>query len=259
MYIIIKIYSIFNYFKFALDFALLYLHSLLIFLFVIFYSKFILIFITSLYSSFLIGFWYDIKTHLLSDGSGYYITGSDTSPRGNIWKYLFTSPTTTQCQKIIDVQSFLYGQIKLSEVSFFMIGLGYPAPNSLHIYKHTFGNSSPDWSLTMAWPSGTWTTTYSESLLVSSSIYSFFIYGSTPYVYMAVISLSDGSVSSRYKSSISCSTVSGSVVSGDYIVATIQESYPNLLLFNRVTNSITIKKVTNGAIYQIGLEPSTNR
>ena len=215
-------------------------------------------FLTSLYSSFLYGLSHDIKTHLLSDGSGYYITGQDSTERARIWKYLFTIPTTSQCQKITNIKYYLFGQIKLSEVSFFMLGTDPSAPGNLHIYKHTFGNTSPDWSLTMAWPSGTWTMYNSESLLVSSSIYSFFVYGSTKYVYMVEISLLDGSVSSRYKSSTLCYAVYGSAASGDYIAASIQVSSQGLLMFNRATNSITIKAFSNN-LYQIGLEPSTNR
>ena len=141
-----------------------------------------------------------------------------------------------------------------------MLGQDPSAPGNLHIYKHTFENTSPDWSLTMTWPSGTWTMSSSESLLVSSSIYSFFIYGSTQYLYMVVISLSDGSVSSRYKSSSTQTYVKGSAASGDYIAVSIQiTSQTSLLMFNRVTNSITIKRFTVGSLSQIGLEPLTNR
>ena len=139
-----------------------------------------------------------------------------------------------------------------------MIGQDVSAPNSLHIYKHTFGNTSPDWSLTMVWPSAVWYMYNSESLLVSSSIYSFFAYENTRNVYMAVISLSDGSVGSRYKSSTTCYAVYGSAVSGDYIAVSILASYSSLLMFNRVTNSITIKAFS-ASLYQIGLELSTNR
>ena len=80
-----------------------------------------------------------------------------------------------------------------------MLGFDPVSPYNLHIYKHTFGNTSPDWSLTMAWPGTGWSVTISKSLLISSSIYSFINYGNPKYIYLAVLSLSDGSVSSRYK------------------------------------------------------------
>ena len=44
-------------------------------------------FITLTFSSFLNGETNDIKIHSLSDGSGYYVTGTDSSSRANIWKY----------------------------------------------------------------------------------------------------------------------------------------------------------------------------
>ena len=115
----------------------------------------------------------------------------------------------------------------------------------------------------MAWPPGSgWSVTISKSLLISSSIYSFINYGNPKYLYLVVISLSDGSVSSRYKSSFNWSvpSVYGSEVSGDYIAALI--SCPNLtylLLFNRVTNIFTIKTYSEMFIYAILLERTTNK
>ena len=128
-------------------------------------------------------------------------------------------------------------------------------PYQLHLYKHTFGGTSPDWSLKLSWPSGTWTTGNSESLLISSSIYTFFLYGSSQYVYMAVISLSDGIVNNRYKSSISCSYVFGSGVSGDYIAVCVQWSSSHyLLMFKRATNLFDIIKSFAGILFGIGLD-----
>ena len=78
--------------------------------------------------------------------------------------------------------------------------------------------------------------------MISSSIYTFFAYGSTKYVYMAEISVSDGTVSNRYKSSFSCTQVRGSGVNGNYIAASVQcSSSFYLLMFNRATNLFDIK------------------
>ena len=175
---------------------------------------------------------------------------------------MFSSPATSQCQQIPNFNAFVFGQLKLSDNNYFMIGYDALSPYSLHFYKHTFGNTFPDWSLKMLWPSGTWSAHESESLLVSSTIYSFFPYGSTFNVYMAVISLSNGSVSSRYKSSTYLSDlyIWGSGVSGDYIVACVGSSVSfYLLMFNKATNEFTIKIPYNTAIYRIGLEATTNR
>ena len=139
-----------------------------------------------------------------------------------------------------------------------MLGYHPSSPYQLHLYKHTFGNTSPDWSLTLSWPSGIWNTISSESLLISSSIYTLFPYGSssTKYVYMAVISVSDGTVSNRYKSSISCTNafVYGSEANGDYIVASVYWSSDYLLMFNRATNLFDIKSFSTGVLYGIGLD-----
>ena len=189
---------------------------------------------------------------MLSDGSGYYVTGWDITGIANIWKYLF-SPSSSACQQISNFDQYANGQLKISDSSMFMLGVDPSSPYQLHLYKHTFGGTSPDWSLQLSWPSGFWSIGYSESLLISSSIYTLFPYGSTRYLYMAVISVSDGTVSNRYKSSISCTQVWGSAVIGDYIVASVTWSSYYLLMLNRATNLFNIKSFS-GTLYGIGLD-----
>ena len=159
--------------------------------------------ITLTFSSFLNAGSNDIKIHPLSDGSGYFVNGADGSTKANVWKYLFSSPSSSECQQISNFYQYAYGHLKISDSSMFMAGVHILSPYQLHFYKHTFGETSPDWSLKLSWPFAFWTKFISESLLISPSIYAFFPYGSTSvsYVYMAVISLSDGTVSNRHKSS----------------------------------------------------------
>ena len=167
---------------------------------------------------------------------------------------MFSSPSSSGCQQISNFNVFVYGLLKISDSSMFMLGSDPSSPYQLHLYKHTFGGTSPDWSLKLSWPSGTWTTFESESLLISSSIYTLFPYGSSPqYAYMAVISVSDGTVSNRYKSSISCTYVRGSGVNGDYIAASVVWSSYYLLMYNRATNLFDVKYFS-GALYGIGLD-----
>ena len=169
---------------------------------------------------------------------------------------MFSSPSSSGCQQISNFYFYANGQLKISDSSMFMLGVDPSSPYQLHLYKHTFGNTSPDWSLKLSWPSGTWYANLSELLLISSSIYTFFPYGfSSQYVYMAVISVSDGTVSNRYKSSISCSYVYGSGVNGDYIVASVycSPSY-YLLMFNRATNLFDIKSFSGTYLRGIGLD-----
>ena len=166
---------------------------------------------------------------------------------------MFSFPSSSGCQQISNFNQYAWGQLKISDSSTFMLGVDPSSPYQLHLYKHTFGGTSPDWNLKLSWPSGTWSTSNSESLLISSSIYTLFAYGSTQYVYMAVISVSDGTVSNRYKSSISCTYVRGSAVSGDYIVASVQWSSYYLLMLNRATNLFDIKSFS-GNLLGIGLD-----
>ena len=212
--------------------------------------------ITFTFSSFLNGGSADIKIHLLSDGSGYYVTGRDSSGRANIWKYLFSSPSSSGCQQISNFNSYAYGQLKISDSSMYMLGVDPSSPYQLHLYKHTFGGTSPDWSLKLSWPSGTWIINKSESLLISSTIYTFYPYGSsTQYVYMTAISLSDSTVVSRYKSSIAWTYVFGSGVSEDYIAASIYWSPShNLLMFNRASNLFDIKSFSGTNLFGICLD-----
>ena len=168
---------------------------------------------------------------------------------------MFSSPSSSGCQQISNFNLFAIGQLKISDSSMFMLGSDPSSPYQLHLYKHTFGGTSPDWSLKLSWLSGTWTTAESSSLLISSSIYSFFIYGSSPqYAYMAVISVSGGTVSNRYKSSIGCSYVWGSGVNGDYIAASVRWSSDYLLIFNRATNLFDIKSFSGNSLIGMSLD-----
>ena len=92
---------------------------------------------------------------------------------------MFSSPSSSGCQQISNFNSYAYGQLKISDSSMYMLGVDPSSPYQLHLYKHTFGGTSPDWSLKLSWPSGTWIINKSESLLISSTIYTFYPYGSS--------------------------------------------------------------------------------
>ena len=139
-----------------------------------------------------------------------------------IWKYIFSSPATSQCQKITSFGTDNYWTLKLSDNSFYLIGYDRVTLRSLHLYKMTFGSTTPTWALKMNCfhPSSDWFLRSSEAVVISSTIYSFFVYGTTSnkYGYSALLDLNTGSVSLRYKSSGYCSDIYSSMVSGDYIV-----------------------------------------
>ena len=167
---------------------------------------------------------------------------------------MFSSSSSSGCQQIPNFYFFAWGQLKISDSSMLMLGRDISSPYQLHLYKHTFGNTSPDWSLKLAWPFGTWNINFSESLLISSSIYTFFPYGNTTrYVYMADISVSDGTVINRYKSSTSCTLVYGSGANGDWIAASVRWTFSYLLMFNKATNLFDMKRFS-GTTFWIGLD-----
>ena len=164
-------------------------------------------------------------------------------------------PQALNANRFLIFLNYAYGLLKILDSSMFMLGVDPSSPYQLHLYKHTFGSISPNWCLKLLWPSGTWTIYYSESLLISSTIYTFFPYGSSiHYLYMAAISLSDGTVSNRYKSSTSWTNVWGSGVNGDYIAASVVCSSDHLLIFNRATNLFDIKSFSGTYLYGIGLD-----
>ena len=172
--------------------------------------------------------------------------------------YLFSSSTSVQWQIFDNFNFYSYGQLKLSDTSFFVLGYDPLPTSSLHLYRLTFSSLTPDWALTMVCQSATCFADISESQLISSTIYTFFAYGNPKSVYLAVISATDGSVSARYKSSIGCDKVYGSETSGDYILATIQWTSYYLTIFNKETKNFVIRSFSH-ILYSIELENTTGR
>ena len=131
--------------------------------------------------------------------------------------YLFSS-SSLQCQQLSNFSQFAFGQLKITDSSLFLIGC-HPTSYNLNLYKLTFSNTVPDWVNKLICSSSSCSTWLSESLLVLSFIYSFFIYGNTRYLYFVKMSVADGTVNFRYKSSTICTSgVSGSTLNGDYLM-----------------------------------------
>ena len=145
----------------------------------------------------------------------------------------------------------------LSSVQFFLLGVD--SSYTLHMYKVTFSSTSVNWANKIVCSSGTWTSNNSESQLSAdgTSIYLFFVYGSTNYLYFATLSTSTGSViGARYKSSVSSNPIYGSALNGDYIVAT---AYIYLVVYKISSSTFIIKSFTGLYLYGWGVEPSTGR
>ena len=215
----------------------------------------------SIYSTGIKGGTLDIKTWPLADSSAYFVIGSDSSTSiAKICKYTFSS-SSAQCQTITNI-NFGYGHLMISNSQFFVLGVSSASPFNLLIYKITFLLTSVDWANQIACASGMWIAVYSESVLSSdgSTVYSFFTFGSTTYLYFWGLSVSDGSVkTTRYKSSITVTSVFGSALNGDYVVTTTYSSSPSLVMYSISSSAFTIKSFSGPSLYGWGVEPSSGR
>ena len=114
----------------------------------------------------------DLKTHPLSDNSGYFlILKLISSGKVNIWKYLFSTSTSAQCQELSVLNGYGKAQVKISDSQFFFLATDTTSPYPLHMIKVTFGATTTSWSNKLLCSSGTCSTAASESILSSDSTY----------------------------------------------------------------------------------------
>ena len=78
-----------------------------------------------------------------------------------------------------------------------------------------------------------------------STIYSFFIFGSTYYLYFVGLAVADGSVvTMRYKSNVSVPAIWGAASNGIYVVAA--SSSPSLVMYSIYSSTFSIKSFPSG-------------
>ena len=200
-----------------------------------------------------------MKIFPFSDNSGYFVFGTTRTLLPVLCKYTFSS-STSQCQSVNTIQ-LGFAQIMVSSNQFFILGADISSPYNLRMCKYTFASTSADWENKMVCASGTWASHFSESLLSKDGayIYSFFIYGSTSYLYFATLAVSTGNViSSRYKSSVTIAFLYGSALNGDYILTTTNNP-SSLVIFSLASSIFTIKSFNSGSLQGLGIEPSSGR
>ena len=149
----------------------------------------------------------------------------------------------------------------ISNSQFFILGVTTTILYNLQMYKITFSLTSVSWSNQIVCPSGTWSASYSESVLNTdgSTVYSFFTFGATTYLYFVGLSVSDGSIkTTRFKSSASVTYVWGSALNGDYVVTTTQ-SQTSLVMYSISSSTFTIKSFSGGLLRRWVVEPSSGR
>ena len=160
----------------------------------------------------------------LSDSTGYYIVAK-SGTTVDLWKYLFSSPSTASWQPATIISTYGDGSIMLNDNQLLLVGFN-SASLDLKFLKVTFGSTSVDWSSKISCTTGGCTINYSESILSSDSsmIYWLTAYQiSSYYLFFTTFNSTDGSViGSRYRSSVSWLTIFGSGLYSNYIAATIQ-------------------------------------
>ena len=89
-----------------------------------------------------------------------------------------------------------------------------------YIYKVSFGNTAVSWASKMICPQAGCAIGGAEFILSSDSLtlYSFFLYDDGTKLYFATLSVSSGTATLRFKSTIGAGTIQGAALSGDYIV-----------------------------------------
>ena len=137
-----------------------------------------------------------------------------------IWKYLFSSPSSSQCQEISAIFGYAYGQLLLSNSEIFLVGIESNVNHNLRFLKITFGNTYVDWGMKMVISALFCNTSLFDGSIVNNQIYSFISFNSILLFYFVKFSVTDGSViGSRYVSNINWNTVYDSAAYGDYVIA----------------------------------------
>ena len=226
---------------------------------------FSLIYDLTLHSTNLSGNTPAIQIHVLSDNSGYYvITKLTSSAKVNVWKYLFSSKLTSSCQEGSTLEGYSYTQLLLSDTQIFFIAEDTGSPFTIHMYKLTFGNTTPDWASKILCPYVIWVDPRGVAKLSSdgSSLLIFFNYGAPIYSFFITLDASTGSsIGTRYKSNYYCLFADGFATLGNYYVFVTQcNSVYTLVLYNMVSTAFTYKDFLNSPnIYSVIVEPVYGR
>ena len=173
--------------------------------------------------------------------------GRSSSLYAILWKYLFSSPTSYFCQEIPTIVGFAISQKLISTSEFFLQGVGLSSSYYLYTYKIQLVSTSVTWANRMACPSSSWSCSNSENVLRSDSsiIYNFFTYGYNTYMYMITFSVSSGNVlGSRYKSNSVWASIKGTILYGNYVMATAQWGKYYFFIFDTNSNLILTKYFT---------------
>ena len=182
----------------------------------------------------------------------------------NIWKYLFSSPSSVECYEP-SIQINMPGTVLLINTNeIFILSRNQTSIYNLFMLKVTFGSSITDWNYSIVWPSFAlqWVKGMSESILSqnSSMLYVLFTFGIDTNSYAQFINLDvqNGSmIGSRYISNIIWESFS-SITSIDKYIASIivWGSVSQLFIYDSSSSTILtsqfngiLKSVQNDLLY----------
>ena len=127
----------------------------------------------------------------------------------------------------------------------------------------TYGASSTDWINQMQWLSSYWGNSFSSEALLSSDgqrIYNLYSFGASIYFYFTVFSKADGRVlSSTYQSSINWDRVYGSVLTTDWIIASVDCTNSYLVMWSIKVNQFKMYLFSGTTLTQMISEKNTER
>ena len=129
---------------------------------------------------------FNLKVHLLSDGTGYYvISKSNSVSKVMICKYLFSSPSTALCQSCSNTNSYNFIQLYFGNNQFYLMTKEMTTSVDLLMCKFTYGDTSVSWAKSILCPGALWDSTYTDGTFSSdgSIIYNLLSYGLTGSLY----------------------------------------------------------------------------
>ena len=201
--------------------------------------------------------------HALPDNSGYYIIQHyPTDTTLHVLNYSHSS-SIYKHYKFDSMSYYSVGSLMISDIELFWITRLNASPQNAVFIKFTFQNTSADWAKKMGCSSSGWNIVNSESVMSSDKlkIFSFLTYSDSLWnVYFTTFKTSDGSIlGTTYKTTVSWSSVSGSVVNGDNVIAILYCNKYCLTIYNIPSDLFTFKSFSSGSLNGLGLESGSGR
>ena len=203
----------------------------------------------------------NIKIHLLTDNTGYYITGQDISNNGLICKYIFSTPSLS-CQKLDKIYSYPQSSYFSSPDNLILTGVDKTAPCPLHFYQYSFQSTSFVSAKIMNCTSGICNMGGFESQQNSTTkwLHTLFSYGSTFNMYFATMTFSSTPMtidiySTNSSANMMCTDLYSSTLNENiFYAAGLWSGNSYFLAYNITSNGLQTRLFSAGNIYGLYLD-----